>query len=127
MAAKQILCVDDDSFYREFYSTIFSTKGYDVATAESLSEGLEKAKKLQPALIVLDIMMPESDGMMDGYGLLRELRASDDTKDVPVIMISALDQTGDLDRALEMGATTYIPKQNLTPERLLEMAKKIER
>lgn len=125
MSEHKILCIDDDPFYRDFYKTVFLTKGMEVETAENLSKGLKKALKLKPDLMLLDIMLPESEGIFDGYGLLQELRKHDETKDTPVIMISALDQTGDQQRGLDKGANTYIPKQELTPDRLLETAEKM--
>ena len=124
MTKKRILCVDDDPFYTDFYQTIFSAKGYRIDTTQDLGVAFEKAKKIKPALITLDVMMPESGGYFDGYGLLRDLKRDADTAAIPVIMISALDQGGDKQRAKDVGADLYIPKQRLTPENLF---KEIER
>lgn len=125
MADRLILCIDDDPFYRDFYKTIFSTKGIPTEEADNMTAGLEKARTKEPALILLDIMMPEVPGIFDGYGLLRRLREDPVTAQIPVIMISALDQTGDTGHAIEMGATVYIPKQELTPDRLIAEAEKL--
>ncbi len=120
MAKKQILCIDDDPFYCDFYKTIFGAKGYKVETTQDLGIALEKVKKLKPALITLDVMMPESGGYFDGYGLLRDLKSDEATSSIPIIMISALDQGGDTKRAEDVGADVYIPKQHLTPDGLFE-------
>ncbi len=125
MATPRILTIDDDPFYRDFYKTIFTTKAIDADEAGDMKTGLEKAVSTKPDLILLDIMMPEIDGIFDGYGLLQMLRDRAETKDIPVIMISALDQTGDIDHAVDMGATSYIPKQELTPDRLLAEADRL--
>lgn len=119
MTKKLILCVDDDPFYCDFYKTIFEAKGYKVETTQDLGVAIEKAKKLKPALITLDVMMPESGGYFDGYGLLRDLKSDEETASIPIIMISALDQGGDTQRAEDVGANKYIPKQLLTPDGLL--------
>jgi CheY-like chemotaxis protein len=125
MVDLRILCIDDDPFYRDFYKTIFMTRSIPTDEADNMKTGLEKAVTTKPDLILLDIMMPEIDGIFDGYGLLRILRERAETKDTPVIMISALDQTGDIDHAVGLGATSYIPKQELTPDRLLTEAMKL--
>ena len=125
MAKKTVLCIDDDPFYCDFYKTIFSSKGYKVETTQDLGVGIEKAKKLRPSLITLDVMMPESGGYFDGYGLLRDLKKGEKTSSIPIIMISALDQGGDDRRAKDVGADIYIPKQNLTPDDLLKKVDKL--
>lgn len=125
MAKKLILCIDDDPFYCDFYKTIFSSKGYKVETTQDLGIAIKKVKKMKPALITLDVMMPESGGYFDGYGLLRDLRSDEETSSIPIIMISALDQGGDTQRAKDVGADMYIPKQDLTPDGLVESVEKL--
>jgi CheY-like chemotaxis protein len=125
MADRKILCVDDDPFYRDFYKTIFGTKSVPTDEADNMKTGLEKAVATKPDLIILDVMMPEIDGIFDGYGLLQALRERAETKTIPVIMISALDQKGDMSHAVGLGATSYIPKQELTPDRLIAEATKL--
>lgn len=125
MADIRVLCIDDDPFYRDFYKTIFLTKAIPTDEADNMKTGLEKAVTTKPDLILLDIMMPEIDGIFDGYGLLQKIREHSATKEIPVIMISALDQTGDIAHAVGMGATSYIPKQELTPDRLIGEAMKL--
>ncbi len=121
MTAKRILTIDDDPFYEKLYRDIFTAKGFEVKHAFNAAEGHELVRSFLPDLVTLDIMMPEKEGMMDGYGLLKELRCcGNDCQDVPVIMISALGEVGDIKRAEEIGATDFIPKQNLTPKALLD-------
>ena len=120
MDKKTILCVDDDPFYCDFYSTVFGAKGYKTETAQDLSSGFKKAKTVNPSLIILDVMMPEKDGFFDGFGLLRELKSNPKTRDIPIMMISALDQEGDSTHAAKSGAASYLPKQDLTPEKLFK-------
>jgi len=120
---KHILCIDDDSFYRDFYKAIFTAQGFEVSLAADPADGYEAAHRRRPDLIVLDVMMPEKNGFRDGYDLLKKIRAEEGYGDIPVIMISALDAGGDLKHGEEMGAATYLPKQQMTPESLLETVK----
>lgn len=125
MAKNLILCIDDDPFYCDFYKTIFGAKGYRVETTQDLGVAMKKLKKMRPALITLDVMMPESGGYFDGYGLLRDLKSDKETSSIPIIMISALDQGGDMKRADDAGADMYIPKQSLTPDGLFKSVERL--
>lgn len=125
MSAKKILCIDDDPFYCDFYTTVFAAKGYEVETAQDLVAGYEKARTADPSLIILDVMMPEKGGFFDGYGLLNGLKSDPKVKDIPVIMISALDQAGDSSHATVTGAAGYLPKQDLTPDALFQEVERL--
>lgn len=80
-----ILIIDDDKDFSGLAAAHFSPLGYIVAQAFSGAEGLSKAAALKPDIVFLDIMMPD----MNGIEVLRELRAGDETSDIPVIMMSA--------------------------------------
>lgn len=121
---KTILCIDDDPFYKDLYRAILEPKGYKVVSAMNPAEGWAAVQKERPDLITLDVMMPEAEGFFDGFGLLKKFRCEDKYKDVPVIMISALGDREDAKHGIEMGATNYLPKQEMTPETLLHEIKK---
>lgn len=118
--SKKILCIDDDPFYASLYREILSRRGFTVEHAFDAVSGFETIKKFAPDLVTLDVMMPEKKGMLDGYGLLEELRSIDEHKNLPVIMISALGEESDEKRAMDLGASSYIPKQRLSPDFLIE-------
>lgn len=118
--SKKILCIDDDPFYASLYREILSRRGFTVEHAFDAASGYEAVKKFGPDLVTLDVMMPEKKGMLDGYGLLEALRQEDDYKELPVIMISALGEDSDAKRAMDLGATSYIPKQKLSPDILVD-------
>lgn len=116
---KVILCIDDDPFYKDLFRAILEPKGFQVFTAMNPADGWTAVKENKPDLITLDVMMPEKEGFFDGYGLLKRLRSDPELKDVPVIMISALGDPEDVKHGLEAGATTYLPKQEMSPETLV--------
>lgn len=123
----KILCIDDDPFYVDLFRAILEPKGFQVATAMNPAEGWTAIKEFHPDLITLDVMMPEIEGFFDGYGLLKRLRSDPELKSVPVIMVSALGDPEDVKHGMEAGATSYQPKQEMTPETLVaEIKKRLE-
>ena len=98
-----ILVVDDEPNIVELARLYLRNEGFIVEAAHNGLEGLQKARSLQPSLILLDIMMPE----MDGIELCRTLRKE---SDIPVVMLTARDDDVDKIVALELGADDYITK-----------------
>jgi len=101
-----ILIVDDELVIREVLERILSAGGYDLAFASSGAEALAKAAELTPDLILLDVMMP----VMDGFEACRRLRADPLLAEVPVIMVTALDDRDSRLRGIEAGADDFIAK-----------------
>ena len=107
----KILLVDDDRALLEMLCSIFRRAGYaDLVTASSGPEALQVWREQQPALIVLDVMMPG----MDGFEVLREIRR---TSRIPVLMLTARGEA----EGLETGADDYLPKPFLPKELLLRV------
>ena len=104
--AKKILVVDDERDVVELLKARLEANEYKVITAFSGKEALEKAKSEQPNLIILDIMMPE----MDGFEVLRKLRIKAETKNIPVIMLTAKGETVAVTKAGDLGSTDYFTK-----------------
>ncbi|MGX8797583.1 response regulator [Fusibacter sp. JL298sf-3] len=100
---KKIFVVDDDENIRELIGLYLKKEGYAVELFESGEKGLEAFKTAAPDLIMLDVMMPG----MDGYDTLKEIRK---TSQLPVIMVTAKDETFDKVLGLELGADDYIAK-----------------
>jgi adenylate cyclase len=102
-----VLIVDDNEDNRFTLSMRLEACGYEnIVTAENGREALEKMRQGPVDLVLLDIMMPE----LDGYGVLEELRTDTALRDVPVVMISALEDINSVVRCIELGATDYLTK-----------------
>ncbi len=101
-----ILIVDDSSVNLTLLSAILKRAGYECVEASDGLEAIERAVALLPELIILDIMMPGKDG----FEVCRYLKAYSKTKDIPIIFLSALGESADKVRGLELGAEDYISK-----------------
>jgi CheY-like chemotaxis protein len=107
MANKSILIIDDEDDIREVAQlTLEAVGGFEVFTAESGSEGIIKAEIEQPDAILLDVMMPE----MDGITTFKNLQANPLTSNIPVILLTAKVQASDQRRFAELGITGMVPK-----------------
>lgn len=106
---KKILLVDDDKFLIRTYGYKLEAEGYEIMRLESGVEVLATAKDKKPDLILLDMVMPEKNGMQ----VLKELRADNDAKNIPVIIVSGLSQQKDIDEALALGAKKYLVKSSI--------------
>jgi len=103
---KTILAVDDELSSCEFYEHALSLFGYEVACAGNARKAKEYLATKKPDLILMDVMMPDQDGI----SLTRELRANAKTADIPIIVISGLADAGTLNDALIFGAIDYLVK-----------------
>ena len=101
-----LLVIDDNEGNRDMLSRRLKRQGYHVSTADDGRQGLGFLKTQLADLILLDVMMPE----MDGYDVLKELKADATTRDIPVIMVSALGEIDSVVRCIEQGAEDYLTK-----------------
>jgi CheY-like chemotaxis protein len=111
--AETILVVDDDPDITRFIELNLRDAGYHVAVAGDGEEALSKIGELNPDLVVLDVMMPK----LTGYDVTQRLRASDETKRIPVILLTARVQEADVARGFEVGADDYM-KKPFSPQEL---------
>jgi len=103
---EKILLVEDSRPTIDLINTTLTEKGYKVAFALNGTEAITTAKKWQPALILMDILMPE----MDGYETCTNLKLNEQTKQIPIIFLSALTQTFDKVKAFQVGGVDYLSK-----------------
>lgn len=106
MSKKRILAIDDDASICEFYSQGLPLLGFEVVCAVNAKKAKEELAKRLPDLILMDIMMPDQDGI----SLTRELRNEKTTAGVPIIVVSGLADAGTLNDALLFGAVDYLVK-----------------
>ena len=111
-----MLMIEDDSFLRDILVRKFSLEGFAVESANSGKEALALLAKKKPAIILLDLILPE----MDGFAILTHIKGDPNIADVPVIVLSNLGQKDDIDRARKLGAKDFMVKANFTPEEIVE-------
>ncbi|UMY18703.1 response regulator [Methylobacterium organophilum] len=102
-SAPHVLVIDDDASTRDLLARFLARDGYAVSTAGDGRAGLERARALRPRVILLDVTMP----LMDGWSVLRALRADPALAEIPVIMVTVLDEQH---LAFSLGATDYLHK-----------------
>ena len=121
-ARRALLIVDDNADLRDYMQRILSAAGHEVSVAIDGQAALEAARATEPDLIVSDVMMPR----LDGFGLLRELRADPALRDTPVLLLSA--RAGEEARVggLESGADDYLTKPFSARELLARVASNLQ-
>jgi diguanylate cyclase (GGDEF)-like protein len=106
MQSSTILCVDDDPNICELVTAALQLEGYNVVLATNGAQAVQRATLDQPHLIILDVLLPD----MRGWDVLRELKSQPSTASIPVIFLSALDETDDRVTGLALGADDYVGK-----------------
>ncbi len=106
MAKEQVLVIEDDSDILELILYNLREEGYPVTGARTGEEGLEKARREQPSLVVLDLMLPG----VDGLEVCRTLKNDHKTRGIPIVMVTAKGEEADVVTGLELGADDYITK-----------------
>ena len=122
MGLAKILIIDDDPDISQAMRVVLETRDYDVDTARDSCEGMEKIKGNRPDLIILDVMMNTSQ---EGFLLSRELKHSDQYKDIPILMLTAVKEKTGLDFKSEAGDEDWLPVEEfldkpVKPEVLIE-------
>ena len=101
-----ILIADDEEDIKTILSLYLETNGYEVITAFDGLSAVEQARENHPDAILMDVMMP----ILDGIEVTRQLKSAEETKDIPVIMLTAAAQSGMMEKAMRVGAKDYISK-----------------
>ena len=110
----KILVVDDTPMNVKILADVLTFKGFNVVTASGGNEGLAKVASEAPDLVLLDVMMPD----LDGYSVCRAIRANPATVLLPVVMVTALDPSGERVKGIEAGADDFLSKPINQPELL---------
>lgn len=117
---KKILAVDDEKHIVRLVQVNLERQGYEVVTASDGKEALEKVASEKPDLLVLDVMMP----YMDGFEVLQNLRRNPETREIPVIMLTAKAQDADVFKGWQSGVDCYLTKP-FNPMELITFVKRI--
>jgi DNA-binding response OmpR family regulator len=119
--AKKILIIEDDAVLQKALGEYIGSEGFEVASAPDGEIGVRMAAETKPDLILLDIILPKKDG----FEVLQEIKADEQLKNIPIVLLTNLDSVSDVERALELGATTYLVKADYKLEEVTEKIKGI--
>lgn len=117
---KTILFIEDESALQKTFGEILKQEGYEMIPALDGEVGLRLAKDKKPDLILLDLILPR----IHGFEVLKKLKEDKETKEIPIIVLTNLEGISDVDKAIELGATTYLVKAQYTLEEVVEKIKK---
>jgi len=114
----KIVLVEDNANIREMYKMKLELNGYDVSVAEDGAKASDLIKKVNPELVLLDILLPKKDG----FEVLKEIKNSknEQTKSIPIIMLSNLSNKEDIGEAKKLGASDYFVKAKTSPKEIAE-------
>lgn len=115
MGKKKIMIVEDDTVLQKTLGEFLVSEGFEINFASDGEIAMELLKKEVPDLILLDIILPKKDG----YEVIKEVRMDERMKEVPVILLTNLGSVQDVEKALELGATTYLVKTDYTLEEVV--------
>ncbi len=113
----KLLLVEDDKFLRDILSERLRREGYTVFEAVNGEEGMLRVRAEKPHLLLLDLVLP---GAIDGYELLKQLKADPALASTPVVIVSNLGTSEDKERAKDLGAKDYLIKAHYTPQEITE-------
>ena len=119
-SVKKILFIEDESALQKTFGDVLRQEGYETISALDGEVGLRLAKDKKPDLILLDLVLPK----MHGFEVLKELKSAPETKDIPIVVLTNLEGVADVDKAIELGATTYLVKAQYSLEEVVEKIKK---
>lgn len=117
---KTILFIEDEATLQKSLTEVLK-ESYNVVNAFDGESGLELARTDKPDLILLDLILPKRDG----FNVLQELKKNDATKEVPVLILTNLENNIEIEKALDLGATTYLIKSQYSLEDIKNKVKQV--
>lgn len=118
---KKILVVEDEATLQKALTEALTCDDYDVLNAFDGVRGVELASEKIPDLILLDIILPK----MDGFEVLKKLKENENTSDIPIIILTNLSDADNIQKTLNLGATTYLVKADFHLDDVLKKIKEI--
>lgn len=122
MSSKRVLAIEDEADILEVIEYNLDREGFDVITSRNGEDGLELIRKNHPDLVLLDLMLPD----LDGLEICRKIRSDDEIKQIPVIMVTAKDTESEVVLGLGVGADDYVTKP-FNPRELIARVKAVLR
>ena len=116
---KKILFIEDESALQKTLGDILTQEGYEVIPATDGEIGLNLAKTKKPDLILLDLILPK----MNGFDVLKSVKEDNEIKNTPIIVLTNLEGSEDIEKAISLGATTYFVKVNYSLEEIVAKIK----
>ena len=117
---KKILIIEDDAFLQRLASKKLKEAGYEVLIAPESSEAFKILDKEMPSMILLDLLLPGTDG----FEILAKIKADAKTKDIPVLVFSNLSGEGDIKKCQDLGIRDFVVKSSCTLNELVEKVNK---
>jgi len=117
--AKKILFIEDEPALQKALANAFVREGFEIIQALDGETGLRLAKQKKPDLVLLDLILPR----MDGFEVLRKLQQDQETKLIPVIVLTNLEGMGEVQKVIELGVRDYLVKTNYKLDELVEKVK----
>lgn len=118
---KKIILIEDEEALQKSLSKSLEMENFTVISAYDGKAGLEMALKENPDLILLDLILPQ----MDGFEVLKELKKSPKTKDVPIIILTNLEQSQSVEKTMEFGPLNYLVKANYNLDEIVSKIKEL--
>lgn len=115
----KILLVEDDLPLVRMYQIVLQKAGFEFESALDGEEGLKIAKDQKPDLILLDLVMPK----LDGFGVLKEIKAMPSLSKIPIICLSVLHQEEDIKKCKDLGASDYLVKTDVSSDEIIDKIK----
>jgi CheY-like chemotaxis protein len=115
----KILLVEDNQALIDIYTITFSHQNFDIEVAKDGEDCLQRVKTIKPDIILLDVMMPK----MNGIQTLEKLKNNEETKNIPVIMLSNIAESNEEEKAIGMGAVSYLIKSHYLPMEIVNIVK----
>lgn len=125
LPAKRILLAEDDRFLRKAAEAVLRRHGLTVMTASDGEQALDLARREQPDLVLLDVLLDLIMPRLQGFEVLRRLKQDPATAPIPVMILSNLGQERDIQQAMEAGAQAYFVKSNLSLEDLVKRVEEV--
>ncbi len=117
---KKILFVEDEPSLQKTLGGKLKNKGYEIISAFDGDEGVRMAKEEKPDIILLDIILPKKSG----FEVLQDIKSDKTTEAIPVIILTNLENIEEVEKALELGSTTYLVKANYSLDEVVEKIEK---